>query len=132
MLSNFGVISTSPAKLLSHEATGFPAVFFNFNPIRKPKPFSFPSKTLQFHYFEVGAQRLLPFSFYRHLLVLYPTFQNTLFSNFSNSEHIRYEILSIFRYFSWLWGKIFLFFLPVYWSYRVCFVFSTCAQRLAV
>jgi len=116
MLTNIGVISTIPTNLLSHEAIGFPAVSFNFNPMRKPMMFSFQSKTLLIHYSEVGAQRLLPF--HRYLLVLCPKLQNALFSKFSNSEHIRYKIPSIFRHFSWLWGKVFLKFFLVYWCYR--------------
>jgi len=116
MLSNLGVFSTNPTNSLSHEAIGFPAVSFNFNPMRKPMMFSFQSKTLLIHYSEVGAQRLLPF--HRYLLVLCPKLQNALFSKFSNSEHIRYKIPSIFRHFSWLWGKVFLKFFLVYWCYR--------------
>jgi len=78
---NFGVISTIPTNLLSHEAIGFPVVFFNFNPIRKPKPFSFPSKALHILLFSSRSAATTSFSFHRYLLVRCPTFQNVLFLN---------------------------------------------------
>ena len=81
MLTNIGVISTIPTNLLSHEAIGFPVVFFNFNPIRKPKPFSFPSKALHILLFSSRSAATTSFSFHRYLLVRCPTFQNVLFLN---------------------------------------------------
>jgi len=82
MLSNFGVISTIPTSILSHEAVGFHAFSFYFNPMRIPRTFPFLSKTLLFHYFEEEAQRLLPFYFIVFCLFAIQPFKTLYFPIF--------------------------------------------------
>ena len=92
--------------------------------MRKPKPFSLSIEDFTISLFWIRSAATTFFSFYRYLLVRCPNFQNTLFSRFSNSEYIRYEILSIFCRFSWLWGKVFFLILS-------CILVLPCTLRFS-